>query len=106
MLDDPAALDTYGTCSTTDPGDETKKFEAVACAEPHSWQAVSVIDIDKDASYLGPPAQKRGATRRARPRPSSGRRDPLELKWSFQWPSKEAFDAGQRYGLCWVPDKA
>ena len=32
--------------------------------------------------------------------------DPLEIKWAFQWPSQEAFDAGQRYGLCWVPDKA
>ena len=44
--------------------------------------------------------------RRARPRRSSGHRIPLEIKWSFQWPSQEAFDAGQRYGLCWVPDKA
>ena len=105
VLDDPAALDTYGTCSTTDPGDGTKTFETVACAEPHSWRAVSVVDIDKDAGYLGPLAQnladeacKAAAQQRAS--------DPLKLKWAFQWPSKEAFDAGQRYGLCWVPDKA
>ena len=104
-LDDPAALDTYGTCSTTDPGDKKKPFEAVVCTEPHTWRAVSVVDIEKDAGYLGPRTQnvadvacKAQAQQRAT--------DPLKLKWAFQWPTQEAFDAGQRYGLCWVPDKA
>jgi hypothetical protein len=85
-LDDPAALDTY-------------------CTEPHTWRAVSVVDIEKDAGYLGPRTQnvadvscKAQAQQRAT--------DPLKLKWAFQWPTQEAFDAGQRYGLCWVPDKA
>jgi hypothetical protein len=104
VLDDPASLDRYGTCSTTDPGDETKTFEAVACSARHSWQAISVIDIDKNASYLGPPAQKL-ADEACKARAQQRASDPLELKWSFQWPSREAFDAGQRYGLCWVPDK-
>jgi hypothetical protein len=77
VLDDPAALDTYGTCSTTDPGDGTKPFETVACAEPHSWRAVSVVDIEKDAATWGR-SPRRWATRRARRRPSSGRR----TRWS------------------------
>ena len=104
-LDDPAVLDTYGTCSTTDPGSEKKEFEAVACSEPHSWQAVSVIDINKDAAYLGPPAQEL-ADEACKAQAQQRSSNPLEIKWSFQWPSKEEFDAGQRYGLCWVPDKS
>ena len=95
----------YGTCSTTDPGDEKKTFEAVACSEPHSWRAVSVVDIDKDAGYLGPPPRRR-ADEACKAAAQQRATDPLELKWAFQWPSREAFDAGQRYGLCWVPDKA
>ena len=104
-LDDPAALDTYGTCSKTDPGNDSKKLVAVACAGPHSWQAISVIDLGKDVSYLGPPAQA-AADEACKAQAQQRASDPLNLKWSFQWPSKEAFDAGQRYGLCWVPDKA
>ena len=105
-LDDPAALDTYGTCSTTDPGDEKKRFEAVACAEPHTWRAVSVVDIPKDARLPGARTQQASRTSACKAAAQQRATDPLKLKWAFQWPSQEAFDAGQRYGLCWVPDKA
>ena len=84
---------------------QSKKFAAVACAEPHSWRAVSVIDLDKDVEVLGPPADK-AADEACKAQAQQRASDPLNLKWAFQWPSKEAFDAGQRYGLCWVPDKA
>ena len=86
-------------------GRSTKTFEAVACSEPHSWKAVSVVEIPKAAGYLGRFPQ-RIADDACKEEAQQRATDPLKLKWSFQWPSQEAFDAGQRYGLCWVPDKA
>jgi hypothetical protein len=29
--------------------------------------------------------------------------DPLDLTWSQESPTREQWDAGQRYGICWVP---
>ena len=104
VLDDPAALDRFGTCGTTAPKDD-EKSEAIPCAEPHTWRAVSVVELPEDARYGGPGVQAL-ADRACKDEAEQRATDPLELKWSFQWPSQEAFDAGQRYGLCWVPDKA
>ncbi len=104
-LDDPAALDVFGTCSPRGPRDDaTKSFDAVACAEPHAWRAVSVIDIPEDARYLGPNTQK-ASEDACQVEAQQRTTDPLEIKYAFQWPSEEAFTAGQRYGLCWVPEK-
>ena len=27
----------------------------------------------------------------------------LKYTWSFEWPTRDQWDAGQRYGYCWVP---
>ena len=56
-------------------------------------------------SYLGPRTQK-AADEACKAQAQQRATDPLKIKWAFQWPDQEAFDAGQRYGLCWVPDKA
>jgi hypothetical protein len=32
--------------------------------------------------------------------------DDLDLVWSQESPTREQWDAGQRYGICWVPDTA
>jgi Septum formation len=103
-LDDSAGLDRFGTCSPATPADE-KRFEAIPCAQPHTWRAVSVVDIPEGARYEGA-AQQAAADRACKDEAEQQGTDPLEVKWAFQWPSQEAFDAGQRYGLCWVPDKA
>jgi hypothetical protein len=29
--------------------------------------------------------------------------DPLDFTWSQESPTREQWDAGQRYGICWVP---
>ncbi len=101
VLDDPASLDTYGTCGKADP---KKGDKPEACTEPHSWRAVSVITIEKDAHYLGPRTQK-AVDEACKAVAQQRATDPLKLTWSFQWPDEKAFTAGQRYGLCWVPEK-
>ena len=103
-LDDSVGLDRFGTCSVATPADK-KRFEAIPCAQPHTWRAVSVVDIPEGARYEGA-AQQAAADRACKDEAEQQGTDPLEIKWAFQWPSQEAFDAGQRYGLCWVPDKA
>ena len=30
--------------------------------------------------------------------------DDLDFTWSQESPTREQWDAGQRYGICWVPD--
>jgi hypothetical protein len=103
-LDDSAGLDRFGTCGTATPGDK-KSFKAIPCDRPHTWRAVSVVDIPEGARYEGANPQA-VADRACKDEAQQQATDPLEIKWAFQWPSQEAFDAGQRYGLCWVPDKA
>lgn len=99
-LDNGSALDHFGTCGNSAPSE--KGFAQVICARPHSWRAVTVIQIPPGAKYLGPNMQQAGddackleAQQRAT--------DPLVYKWSFEWPTKDEWDAGRRYGLCWVP---
>ena len=101
VLDAPDALDTYGTCGTAAP--DAKGFERVICSERHSWRAVDVVDLpastkylDKGAAATGDSACKDVAAQRAN--------GALKYTWSFEWPTRVQWKAGQRYGYCWVPE--
>lgn len=102
VLRKPSALNRYGTCGTAAPG--SKKFRRVACGDRHSWRAIDDIHIDRNARYLGKGASAAGDSacrRRARARA----RGALRFTWSFEWPTRQQWDDGVRYGLCWVPDR-
>jgi hypothetical protein len=30
--------------------------------------------------------------------------DPLQFEFGWEWPTREQWANGQRYGYCWVPD--
>ena len=87
-------------CATAAPG--TKAFKRVACGAKHAWLAVSTVDIpgkhlptkavvaDRMDGPCGDAARSRAA-------------DPLDFTWSQESPTREQWDAGQRYGICWVP---
>ncbi len=101
VLDQSGALDRFGTCGTSAP--DRKGFERVACSERHSWRAVDTIDLprgtrfqDGDAGAAADTECKDIAAARAG--------DSLRYTWSFEWPSRAAWDDGQRYGYCWVPN--
>ena len=100
LLDDAAALDTYGTCGTTAP--DARGFERVACALRHTWRAVDVVALPPGARYLAADVTAQGDDR-CRAVASDRAGGALELTWSFEWPTRAQWDAGQRYGWCWVP---
>lgn len=101
LLDRPGARTRYGTCGTAAPG--AAGFRRVTCAAAHTWKARATISLPSGASYLG-----RNAARHAdeRCRDVEARRAvrSTRLRWSFEWPTKAQWAAGQRYGLCWTPD--
>ncbi len=100
VLDAPDALDRFGTCGTAAPSART--FERVACSEKHSWRAVDVVEIPKSTRYLAEDATAAGdaACKDVAADRAAGA---LEFTWSFEWPTRPQWAAGQRYGYCWVP---
>ena len=54
----------------------------------------------------GCPPRRRSPTAwrgRAATPPAPRAADPLDFTWSQESPTREQWDAGQRYGICWVP---
>lgn len=101
-LSSPTALDRWGTCSTAAP--TRKNAQTVLCNHRHSWRAIKTVDLTgrrylaKSSSAAGNTACKDAASLNAH--------GALKYAWIFQWPSRAAWNAGERYGLCWVPDSA
>ena len=101
ILDRPGALATYGLCGTARPG--APGFRRVACALPHSWEAISTIDLPGGARYPGT-AQVRTAgdeTCADQVRDRSG--VVLSFSYGWEWPTRAQWTAGQHYGYCWAP---
>lgn len=103
MLASEGVLDRFGTCGTSSPA--AKQFERVICSAPHSWRARATIDLPKASKYLGK-APGTAADASCRDIESRVASDILKLKWSFEWPTRDQWTAGQRYGYCWTPDPA
>lgn len=87
-------------CATAAPG--TRAFARVGCGARHAWRAVSTVDIPGKRL----PTKAAVADRMEGPcgdvaRASAG--DPLDFTWSQESPTQAQWDAGQRYGICWVP---
>jgi Septum formation len=100
-LDAPDALDRFGTCGTAAP--DAPVFERVVCADKHSWRAIDVVDLPASTRYL---AKDAAATGDATCKDVAAKRanGALKYTWSFEWPSRTQWAAGQRYGYCWVPE--
>ena len=103
LLRQASALDTYGTCGTSAP--DARTFERVACVLRHTWRAVGVVPLPGGSTYLDAAVTARGDDR-CRSVASDRAGGDLELTWSFEWPTRDQWDAGQRYGWCWVPTSA
>lgn len=103
LLASDDALDRFGTCGTASPA--APRFQRVICSKPHKWRARATIGLVAGAKYLGKAA---GAAADARCRDIEARlaSNSLKLRWSFEWPTREQWDAGQRFGYCWTPDPA
>lgn len=99
-LDDPAALDRYGTCGTKAPG--KPGFTRVVCKRKHAWRAVDTVDLDRSARYLGARAAAQGDSD-CKDVAAARANGALKYTWSFEWPTRDLWTSGQRYGYCWVP---
>jgi hypothetical protein len=101
VLDQAGALDRFGTCGTAAPDEQS--FTRVVCSERHTWRAVDVVELPRQARYL---AKDVAATGDQACKDVAAERADGELKytWSFEWPTRAQWAAGQRYGYCWVPE--
>jgi hypothetical protein len=87
-------------CATSAPG--TRGSRRVTCGAQHSWRAVSTVDIPgRRLPRPGAVAARMDST--CRDAAASSADDPLDFSWSQESPTREQWDAGQRYGICWVP---
>lgn len=90
----------FAMCGTAEPG--AGGFSRVVCSTPHSWRAIASVDLP-GTSY--PSAARAGTTMEPLCREAAERAaaDPLDFRWSEERPTIEQWEAGRRYGLCWVP---
>jgi hypothetical protein len=103
VLDTEAGRRRWALCGTAEPG--TKHFERVLCsAEGARWTALRVVGL----AGLGPsyPGEKRVSRAGQAPCESAGRAvadDTLSFEWSYEYPTREQWQNGQTYGVCWAP---
>lgn len=92
--------DRFALCGTAPP--DAASHRRVPCSAPHSWVAASSVDLPGKAY---PSAAAAGEQMESACRSAARARaaDPLDFTWSEERPSQEQWDAGQRYGICWVP---
>lgn len=93
--------DRYAMCGTTAP--DADGFERVVCSAEHDWRAVSVIGFDSPTYPGRDAAQERGQAT-CEDVGADYADDPLDYRWSYEWPRKRQWRAGMTFGRCWVPD--
>ena len=101
VLDRDGALDRFGTCGTTAP--DRPGFARVVCSERHSWRAVDLVPLPRSARYLAKDVTAGGDTS-CKGVAAARANGSLKYTWSFEWPARSQWTAGQRYGYCWVPE--
>lgn len=101
VLATTGGADRYGMCGTAAPDD--RAFERVVCTRPHSWRAVSVVDLP-DGAYPGEAAARVAGRGPCEEAGRDAAADPAEFEWGYEWPDAQQWAAGQTYGRCWAPD--
>lgn len=102
VLDSPAGRERYAMCGTAEPG--TPDFERVLC--PRSgvpeWRALRTVTFTAQRY----PGEARVRAAGQTPCEDAGRAaadDALDFRWGYEWPTREQWDDGQTYGICWAP---
>ena len=92
--------DRFAMCGTASP--DAVSFKRVPCSSRHTWVAVSSVPLTgKSYPSAAVASQQMESTCRSAARARA--EDPLDFTWSEERPSRAQWDAGQRYGICWVP---
>jgi hypothetical protein len=100
VLDRSGALDRWGTCGTAAP--DAERFTRVICSRHHRWRAVDVVALPDHATFLGKKATA-GANDRCQAVAADRAGTALKFSWSFEWPTRQQWKDGRRYGFCWLP---
>ncbi len=100
-LGDDAVRDRFAMCGTAAPDDED--FERVICSADHSWRATQVVPYEA-GKYPGEAAVKAPLESPCEDAGLDVAADPLDYQWGYEYPTKEQWDMGQTWGLCWAPD--
>jgi hypothetical protein len=103
VLEDPAALATYGLCGTARPG--SRGFARVACALRHSWEAISTIDLAGGKRYPGAGRVRTAGDEACADQVGELNGPVLEFSYGWEWPTRAQWQAGQHYGYCWAPSR-
>lgn len=95
--------DTFGMCGTARPG--TKDFERVACARPHSWRAVSTVEVEpgRNGAWPGEEAARRAGEEPCQDAARAKADDALKYTWGYEWPTRKQWKGGRHHGFCWAP---
>ncbi len=101
VLDRPGAPAAYGLCGTARPG--SRGFQRVACALPHTWEAVSTIDLPGGDRYPGAARVRTAGDETCADRVQERSGPVLEFSYGWEWPTRDQWRAGQHYGYCWAP---
>ncbi len=100
-----ATENSFGMCGTADP--ESVAFERVICSAPHTWQAIASVDAPgRDVpgrDFPGLRSLRDDGTVACEDPARAVAPDPLTVTWSYEPPSRLQWQAGQQYGICWVP---
>jgi hypothetical protein len=99
-LDRAAGRAAYGLCGNAEPG--TAGFEQRICSNPHSWKALRTVDFPA-GRYPGEDHVRSAGQQPCQDAGRGASSDPLNFRWSYQWPSLKQWRAGQTYGVCWAP---
>ena len=99
-LDTSDGRDHYGLCGTAEPG--TAGFEQRICSAPHSWSALRTVPF-APGRYPGVAKVKAAGQTTCKDAGRSVASDPLNYRWSYQWPTLAQWRGGQTYGVCWAP---
>lgn len=100
-LDREALREKYAMCGTAAP--DSDDFERVICGAEHSWRAIRVVPYEPGA-YPGVDAVKDALETPCSDAGLDVAEDPLDFRWGYEYPTKEQWEMGQTWGLCWAPD--
>jgi Septum formation len=100
-LDKSDALDSYGICSPSAPG--TAGFTLVLCSHRHHWRAIAPIRLGSDdTEWPGVKEVKRPGDSRCSDAVRQWLGYPTTWRYGWQWPSRNDWTNGQRFGYCWA----
>jgi hypothetical protein len=90
----------YGLCGTAEPG--TAGFAQRICSAPHTWKALQTVPF-APGPYPGTAKVQAAGQTVCKDAGRAVASDPLNYRWSYQWPTLAQWKAGQTYGVCWAP---